>query len=79
MQDQVQERPQSAKAQGQVLLQVSGLKVASGGIQAVNGVDFHKSVKKASSFIKKCIMKSIELDIPLTDGVCFEELLYSLK
>lgn len=46
---------------------------------AVNGVDFHKSVKKASSFIKKCIMKSIELDIPLTDGVCFEELLYSLK
>ena len=42
---------------------------------AVNGVDFHTSVRKASIFIKKCILKSIELDIPLTDGVCFEELL----
>lgn len=46
---------------------------------AVNGVNFHESVRKASSFIKKCILKSIELDIPLTDGVCFEELLTSLK
>lgn len=46
---------------------------------AVNGVDFHESVKKASHFIKKCILKSIEMDIPLTDGVCFEELLTTLK
>lgn len=46
---------------------------------AVNGVDFHESVKKASAFVKKCIMKSIELDIPLTDGVCFEEVLHLLK
>ena len=46
---------------------------------AVNGVDFHTSVRKASIFIKKCILKSIELDIPLTDGVCFEELLTTLK
>lgn len=46
---------------------------------AVNGVPFHKSVKKASNFIKKCIQKSVELEIPLTDGVCFEELLGSLK
>ncbi len=46
---------------------------------AVNGVDFHTSVRKASTFIKKCILKSIELDIPLTDGVCFEELLTTLK
>jgi len=46
---------------------------------AVNGVPFQKSVRKASTFIKKCIEKSIELDIPLTDGVCFEEVLRSLR
>ncbi len=40
---------------------------------AVNGVPFADSVRKASLFIKKCIMSSIEKDIPLTDGVCFEE------
>lgn len=46
---------------------------------AVNGVPFDRSVKKASNFIKKCIQRSIELDIPLTDGVCFEEVLRTLK
>lgn len=42
---------------------------------AVNGVSFQKSVKKASRFVKKCILKSMELDIPVTDGVCFEDVL----
>lgn len=46
---------------------------------AVNGVEFTTSVKKASDFIKRCIKKSIELDIPDTDGVCFEEYLTTLK
>lgn len=46
---------------------------------SINGVSFDKSVKKASGFVKKCILKSIELDIPRTDGVCFEEILYQLK
>ena len=46
---------------------------------AVNGVAFDVSVRKASRFIKKCILKSIEMDIPVTDGVPFEELLYTLK
>lgn len=46
---------------------------------AVNGVPFQDSVRKASLFIKKCIEKSIEMDLPLTDGVCFEEVLYKLK
>ncbi|MCI8371303.1 MAG: pyridoxamine kinase [Lachnospiraceae bacterium] len=46
---------------------------------AVNGVEFRDSVRKASDFIKKCIVKSIEMDIPLTDGVCFEEVLYTLR
>ena len=45
---------------------------------AVNGVPFRASVKKASRFIKRCIEKSMELEIPLTDGVCFEELLHTL-
>ena len=46
---------------------------------SINGVPFDKSVRKASGFVKKCILKSIELDIPRTDGVCFEEILYQLK
>ena len=36
-------------------------------------------MKKASDFIKKCIIRSQELNIPLTDGVCFEEVLGKLK
>lgn len=46
---------------------------------AVNGVDLEISVKKASAFIRKCIAKSIELGIPKTDGVCFEEVIHELK
>lgn len=46
---------------------------------AVNGVNFTQSVKKASNFVKKCILRSIELDIPLTDGVAFEDVLDELK
>ncbi len=46
---------------------------------AVNGVDFQDSVRKASLFVKRCIEKSIEMDLPLTDGVCFEEVLHTLK
>lgn len=45
---------------------------------AVNGVPFVESVKKASQFIRRCILKSIEMEIPATDGVCFEEFLYTL-
>lgn len=46
---------------------------------AVNGVDFHESIRKASHFVKRCIRKAIEMDIPAPDGVPFEELLGSLK
>lgn len=46
---------------------------------AVNGIAFEKSVRKASDFVKKCILKSEELNIPRTDGVCFEEILCKLK
>lgn len=46
---------------------------------AVNGTDFAVSVKKATAFVKKCMVRSQELEIPLTDGVCFEEFLWQLK
>ena len=46
---------------------------------AVNKVPFEQSVRKASQFVKKCIMRSIAMQIPKTDGVCFEELLTTLK
>ncbi|MCD8103843.1 MAG: pyridoxamine kinase [Lachnospiraceae bacterium] len=42
---------------------------------AVNGVMFRDSVRRASHFVRRCIQKSVEMDLPLTDGVCFEELL----
>ncbi len=46
---------------------------------AVNGVEFQKSVKKASAFVKKSMLKSIEMNIPKKNGVCFEEILHTLK
>lgn len=45
---------------------------------AVNGVDFRTSVRRASRFVKVCILRSAELELPLLDGVCFEEVLYTL-
>jgi len=46
---------------------------------AVNGVPLDKSVHKAAGFIKDCIRESIKMEVPLTDGVCFEEVLDRLK
>lgn len=46
---------------------------------AVNGVPFGESVKKASTFLKKCIARTTELKLPEQDGVCFEEFLYQLR
>ncbi len=46
---------------------------------AVNGVPFVESVKKASQFVKKCMVKSIEMGIESKNGVCFEEILHLLK
>lgn len=46
---------------------------------AINGVDLERSVKKAADFIRDCIRESIEMEVPLTDGVCFEEVLDRLK
>lgn len=46
---------------------------------AVNGVPFQQSVKKASSFVKKSLQKSAEMNIGKRNGVCFEEILHTLK
>lgn len=46
---------------------------------AVNGVPFRESVRKASVFVRKCMAKSIERGIDRKNGVCFEELLHTLK
>ena len=45
---------------------------------AVNGVPFGTSVKKASNFVKKCILLSEDYGIAKEDGVCFEEALGDL-
>lgn len=42
---------------------------------AVNGVDFITSVRHASDFIAKVLRRTVELDLPKTDGICFEEFL----
>lgn len=41
----------------------------------VKGVSLQDSVRQAALFVKQCIKKSEEWEIPVTDGVCFEELL----
>lgn len=45
---------------------------------AVNGVPFEDSVRKATQFVGACVQRSIELDLPATDGLCFEEKLHTL-
>ncbi len=42
---------------------------------AVNGVELTESVKHASSFIAKALRRTVELQLPSTDGICFEEFL----
>lgn len=46
---------------------------------AVNGVDFQESVKKAVHFIGQTLKISEERNIPKEDGVCFEDVLTKLK
>lgn len=45
---------------------------------AVRGVPFSKSVRTAAGFIRACLKRSSELEIPTTDGVCFEEVIRQL-
>ena len=46
---------------------------------AVNKVPFPASVRRASRFVRKCILKSVEMNLPQTDGVAFEEVLDQLR
>ena len=45
---------------------------------AVNGVDFPDSVKRAASFVGRAIALSDMMEVPSQDGVCFEEILGEL-
>lgn len=42
---------------------------------AVLGVDFAESVSHAASFVAKVLRRTVEMDLPKTDGICFEEFL----
>ena len=46
---------------------------------AVNGVPFETSVRKASLFVKKSLILSMEMGVEQKNGVCFEEILHTLK
>lgn len=45
---------------------------------AVKGRSFAESVKRASGFIARTLRRTMELGIPKTDGICFEEFLWEL-
>jgi len=45
----------------------------------VNGVSFERSVLKAGEFVRKCIEVTDDLNIPKTDGLAFEEVLYTIE
>ncbi len=45
---------------------------------AVNGMDLEESVRHASAFIAKALRRTMELNVPLPDGICFEEFLGDL-
>jgi pyridoxine kinase len=44
----------------------------------VNGVPFAESVRKAGEFVSEAIIATEKLEIPKTDGLAFEEVLYRL-
>ena len=46
---------------------------------AVNGVDFLASVVHASAFIARVLRRAVELELPKTDGLCFEEYLCEIN
>ncbi len=44
----------------------------------MNGHTTYEATTKAAAFIKKCLLASKEMNIPVSDGVCFEECLGDL-
>lgn len=49
------------------------------GADAVNGVDFPTSVKRASNFVRRCLIETAKGTAPLNTGIDFESQLYKLK
>ena len=78
MQEQVLEQARMASSAAPVLLEVRGLKVGYGGIQAVKGVDFVVHQGELVSLIgsngagKTTTMKAVTRGLPIADG----EILY---
>ena len=46
---------------------------------AVNGKDLTSAVRHASSFIAKVLRRTVEMGLPDTDGICFEEYLTEIQ
>ena len=46
---------------------------------AVNGKSLVEAVTHASAFIAKVLRRTVELDIPKADGICFEEFLSEIE
>ncbi len=46
---------------------------------AVNGVPFDRSVRKAAGFVKRCVEEALALETPPAEGVPFEQVLWRLK
>lgn len=46
---------------------------------AVNGVEFSASVKRASNFVRRCLVETAKGTAPLNTGIDFESQLYRLK
>lgn len=45
----------------------------------VNGVPLARAVRHASGFIAKVLRRALELELPKTDGICFEEFLVEIE
>lgn len=46
--------------------------------EVIKGIPLKAAVKTAAGFVKKCILKSEQLSVPVENGVCFEEILHLL-
>ena len=49
------------------------------GADAINGIEFSKSVRRASGFVRQSLLASEQYNQAPTDGICFEEVLHKLK
>ena len=76
----------STKAKVIGLSAQSGINTGTGDVfssiiaaDAVNGKDLTSAVRHASSFIAKVLRRTVEMGLPDTDGICFEEYLTEIQ